>query len=67
MSNMSETFVVYHPEVDLAEIEKQYIIKALEHHARISYAAKALGITCKTLYNKLHKYGLFERYRKRAE
>ena len=39
-----------------------YILNALEHFPSKREAAKALGITVKTLYNRLHEYGVFEDY-----
>jgi two-component system response regulator HydG len=53
----------YDPTVTLHELEKRYIIKALMHfEGNKTQAAQALGITIKTLYNKLHEYGEFEKY-----
>lgn len=47
----------------LDEVEKAHIIYALEvMKGNKSLTAKALGITLKTLYNKLHQYNLFELY-----
>lgn len=47
----------------LEEIEVEHIEKALSFFENNkSKAAQALGITVKTLYNKLHYYGLFEKY-----
>jgi DNA-binding NtrC family response regulator/putative methionine-R-sulfoxide reductase with GAF domain len=48
-------------ELTLFNLEKQYILDTLSHHlGNKTRAAKALGITVKTLYNKLHNYGLIE-------
>lgn len=48
-------------EVTLFDLEKKHIIDTLDHLAgNKTRAAKALGITVKTLYNKLHSYGLIE-------
>lgn len=53
----------YNPAVTLHELEKQYILKALKYYdGNKTQAANALGITIKTLYNKLHEYGEFERF-----
>jgi Nif-specific regulatory protein len=46
-------------EVSLFELEKKHICLTLDHLAgNKTRAAKSLGITVKTLYNKLHNYGL---------
>jgi DNA-binding NtrC family response regulator/putative methionine-R-sulfoxide reductase with GAF domain len=48
-------------EFTLFNLEKKHIIDTLDHLAgNKTRAAKALGITVKTLYNKLHSYGLIE-------
>lgn len=48
----------YDPSITLGELERRYIIKALEYFdGNKTQAAHALGITIKTLYNKLHEYG----------
>lgn len=53
----------YDPSITLGELEKRYILKALNHFdGNKTQAAQALGITIKTLYNKLHEYGEFERF-----
>jgi two-component system response regulator HydG len=53
----------YDPQLTLHELEKRYIIKALEHFGgNKTQAANNLGITIKTLYNKLHEYGEFEKF-----
>lgn len=53
----------YEPTVTLHELEKRYILKALNHFdGNKTQAANALGITIKTLYNKLHEYGEFDRF-----
>jgi transcriptional regulator with PAS, ATPase and Fis domain len=49
--------------IPLYELEKRYILKALSHYGgNKTQAAQGLGITIKTLYNKLHEYGEFEKY-----
>lgn len=53
----------YDPTLPLHELEKRYILKALNYfEGNKTQAANALGITIKTLYNKLHEYGEFEKY-----
>jgi len=56
-SQLDENFV----QISLEEVEKMHICKMLEHLAgNKTKTAKALGITVKTLYNKLHAYNLIE-------
>ncbi|MES3037155.1 MAG: sigma-54 dependent transcriptional regulator [Bdellovibrionota bacterium] len=58
-----KNLVDYNPELTLHELEKRYILKALSHFGgNKTQAAQNLGITIKTLYNKLHEYGEFERF-----
>jgi len=53
----------YDPTLTIHELEKRYILKALNYfEGNKTQAANALGITIKTLYNKLHEYGEFEKY-----
>lgn len=53
----------YDPRITVAELEKRWILKALQHFdGNKTQAAQALGITIKTLYNKLHEYGEFDRF-----
>lgn len=52
---------VKYVELTLFDLEKKHIIDTLDHlSGNKTRAAKALGITVKTLYNKLHSYGLIE-------
>lgn len=58
-----ETGLTFDPQIKLADLEKKYIISALAHFGgNKTQAAQGLGITIKTLYNKLHEYGEFEKY-----
>lgn len=53
----------YDPSITIHEIEKRYILKALSYFdGNKTRAAQALGITIKTLYNKLHEYGEFTNF-----
>lgn len=52
---------VKYVEFTLFDLEKKHIIDTLGHlGGNKTRAAKALGITVKTLYNKLHSYGMIE-------
>ncbi len=58
-----EEALAFSPEVKLHDLEKRYIISALGFYGgNKTQAAQGLGITIKTLYNKLHEYGEFEKY-----
>lgn len=58
-----DDIVEYDPTLPLQEVEKRYILKALQHFGgNKTQAANNLGITIKTLYNKLHEYGEFEKF-----
>lgn len=63
-NNESEKDILaYDPQLTLHELEKRYILKALQHFGgNKTQAANNLGITIKTLYNKLHEYGEFEKF-----
>ncbi len=53
----------YDPTLTVHELERRYILKALNYFdGNKTQAANALGITIKTLYNKLHEYGEFEKF-----
>lgn len=62
LNRKKQSSVFYDPNVTLAELNKMYILHALEHFSSKRAAAKALGITVKTLYNRLHEYGAFKNY-----
>ena len=52
-----------YPSLTLHELEKKYIMTSLDFfEGNKTRVAKALGITIKTLYNKLHEYGEFEKF-----
>jgi len=60
--------IEFKPEQPLYEVEKVYIIKALDYfNGNKNLTAKSLGVSIKTLYNKLHTYGLFNKYSKSKE
>jgi two-component system response regulator HydG len=45
----------------LEDLERNHILQMLAfQHGNKTKTAKVLGITIKTLYNKLHRYGLIE-------
>lgn len=58
MDTLPEYYVPgYNPNVTLEELEKDYILNALKFHKNNKVrAATALGLTEKTLYNKLQKW-----------
>lgn len=62
INRKKQSAISYDPGMTLAELNKLYILNALEHFSSKRAAAKALGITVKTLYNRLHEYGAFENY-----
>jgi Nif-specific regulatory protein len=62
ISNESvEEVAVDYKEMTLCELEKMHICNTLDYLAgNKTKTAKALGITVKTLYNKLHTYGMID-------
>ncbi len=49
-------------EMPLEELERIHILRCLHHfEGNKTRAAQSLGITIKTLYNKLHRYGILEK------
>ena len=46
----------------LADLERRAIVETLERVGTKARAARVLGVSEKTIYNKLKQYGLFERY-----
>ncbi|MBS1959031.1 MAG: sigma-54-dependent Fis family transcriptional regulator [Bdellovibrionales bacterium] len=49
-------------EMPLEELERIHILRCLDHHeGNKTRAAQSLGITIKTLYNKLHRYGILDK------
>jgi DNA-binding NtrC family response regulator len=47
--------------VPLDEVEKNHILRTLAYnHGNKTKTAQSLGITIKTLYNKLHRYGVLK-------
>jgi len=51
----------------LEDLEKNHILQMLAYqHGNKTKTAKVLGITIKTLYNKLHRYGLLDDHDKSA-
>ncbi len=50
-----------HEQISLHELEKRYIVSTLKSlKGNKTKSAKALGITVKTLYNKLHSYDMIK-------
>ena len=49
-------------EMPLEELERIHILRCLNHHeGNKTRAAQSHGITIKTLYNKLHRYGILDK------
>ncbi len=48
-------------DLPLEDVEKGHILRTLAyHHGNKTKSAQSLGITIKTLYNKLHRYGVIQ-------
>lgn len=51
----------FNVDMSLDELERHHILRILTfHHGNKTKAAQTLGVTIKTLYNKLHRYGLIK-------
>ena len=48
-------FVRYNPKITLEDLTRYYISESLKHYKSKKVAAKALGISIKTIYNKIEK------------
>ncbi len=60
----------YDPTVNLHDLERRYILEALKYfEGNKTKTARALGMTIKTLYNRLHEYNQFKKkqYKDQAE
>jgi transcriptional regulator with PAS, ATPase and Fis domain len=62
-SKLDHHFVGAPPtEMSLDHLERIHILRCLDHHdGNKTRAAQSLGITIKTLYNKLHRYGILDK------
>ncbi len=48
-------------DIPLEDLEKNHILRTLAYyHGNKTKTAKSLGVTIKTLYNKLHRYGVLQ-------
>jgi DNA-binding NtrC family response regulator len=48
-------------DMPLEDVEKNHILRTLTYnHGNKTKTAQSLGITIKTLYNKLHRYGVIQ-------
>ncbi len=60
-SQTAEEELLSFAEMTLADLERRHITHTLDHlGGNKTKTAKVLGITVKTLYNKLHSYGMIE-------
>ncbi len=51
----------FNVDMSLDELERHHILRILAfHHGNKTKSATTLGVTIKTLYNKLHRYGLIK-------
>jgi DNA-binding NtrC family response regulator len=47
--------------MSLDDVEKNHILRTLAYHqGNKTRTAQSLGVTIKTLYNKLHRYGILK-------
>lgn len=59
---MEREQINFDPRITLAELERAYILNALDYYQWNKYkAARQLGVTVKTLYNKLKLYKVEDR------
>ena len=57
----------YDPTVNLHDLERRYILEALKYfEGNKTKTARALGMTIKTLYNRLHEYNQLKKYKNQA-
>ena len=55
----------YDPTVNLHDLERRYILEALKYfEGNKTRTANALGMTIKTLYNRLHEYNQLKKYKR---
>lgn len=62
VSNSEPPALVYRADMKLADIQKFWVLEALKVTNTRKEAAQVLGCTIKTLYNKMHEYGVFKQY-----
>lgn len=62
---INKSKISFDSNISLYELEKQFVLEGIKHFkGDKAQTAKSLGITIKTLYNKLHEYGEFETHLK---